>query len=166
MAKTLIGFKPSATVAAANPAAPASLDHGFALGTPVLTLDGEMPVEFLTPGDRILTRGGARGLRAIEVTVVRNARAIRIAAGTLGLDRPDADMLVSPDQPILIRDWRAKALYGTATALVPAARLVDGEYIRAEILTEMRFYTLRLDSAEVIYAGGLELACTGETVLA
>ena len=35
-----------------------------------------------------------------------------------------------------------------------------------KILAEMRLYTLRLDCAEVIYAGGLELACTGETALA
>ena len=160
MPNVQVGFKSTQT------ADIATVGHGLALGTPVLTLDGEMPVEFLTLGDRILTRSGARRLVAVEVTVVRNARVIRIGAGTLGIDRPDADVIVSPDQPILIRDWRAKALYGTATAMVPAARLADGEYIRAEVLAEVRFYTLRLDSAEVIYAGGLEMACSPETVTA
>lgn len=160
MAQMMVGVKTTET------APIAALDHGIALGTTILTLDGEMPVEFLAPGDRILTRSGARRLRGIEVTVVRQARVIRIAAGTLGVERPGEDMIVSPDQPILIRDWRAKALYGTATAMVPAARLVDGEYIRAEVMDEVRFYTLRLDGAEVIYAGGLELACVPETVSA
>lgn len=158
MAQITVGFKSTET------APVAALSHGVALGTAILTLDGEMPVEFLAPGDRLLTRSGARRLRSIEVTVVRHARVIRIAAGTLGVERPGEDMIVSPDQPILIRDWRAKALYGTATAMVPAARLADGEYIRTEVMDEVRFYTLRLDSDEVIYAGGLELACTPETV--
>ncbi len=157
MTQTKVGLKTADAV---------TLDHGIALGTAILTLDGDLPVEFLAPGDRILTRSGARRLRAVEVTVVRNARVIRIAAGTLGMGRPGDDMVVSPDQPILIRDWRAKALYGAATAMVPAARLADGDYIRAEVMDEVRFYTLRLDADEVIYAGGLELACAAETVTA
>jgi hypothetical protein len=143
-----------------------SLDHAVILGTPILTLDGALPVEFLTPGDRILTRAGSRKLRCVEVTVVRHARVIRIAHDTLGVDRPDCDVVVTPDQPILIRDWRAKALCGTPTALVAAARLVDGDYIRAETLPEARFYTLRFDEDAVIYAGGLELSCAAETVSA
>lgn len=142
------------------------LTHGIALGTPVMTLDGELPVDFLNIGDRILTRCGARRLIGIEITRVQNARVVRIAQGTLGMDRPADDMIVAPDQPILIRDWRAKALYGKATAMVPAARLADGEYIRAEVLAEVRLYTLRFAEETVIYAGGLELACPAETVAA
>jgi hypothetical protein len=142
------------------------IGQGVALGTPILTLDGTLPVEFLTPGDRILTRGGARRLHGVDVTVVRNARVIRIAHDTLGVDRPSADILVTPDQPIFIRDWRARALCGTATAQVAAARLVDGEYIRVETMAEARFYTLRFDGDAVIYAGGLELSCASESVTA
>lgn len=137
----------------------AVVDHGIAAGTLVLTLDGLLPIEFLTPGDRIVTRDGARRLTSMEMTRVQNARVIRIAEGTLGVDRPTGDMIVSPDQPIMIRDWRAKAMFGTDVAMVPAARLVDGEYIRAEIVPEVRFYALRFAAEAVIYAGGLELAC-------
>jgi hypothetical protein len=160
MAQATVGFKTFET------ADLVAVAHGIALGCTILTLDGEIPVEYLAPGDRILTRSGARRLRSVEMTVVRHARVIRIAAGTLGMDRPGADMIVTPDQPILIRDWRARALYGAASAMVPAARLADGEYIRAEVMDEVRFYTLRLDGPEVIYAGGLELACVPETVAA
>lgn len=38
----------------------------LALGTIVLTMDGALPVEFLSPGDRIVTRAGARVLRDIR----------------------------------------------------------------------------------------------------
>jgi Hint domain len=141
-------------------------DHGMAMGTQVLTMDGALPVEFLTPGDRIVTRMGSRKLTSIEVTIVENARVIRLAADTLGVDRPMEEICVSPDQPILVRDWRAKAMAGTATAMIAAARLVDGEYIRMETVAEMRFYTLRFAEDVVIYAGGLELSCTPAKVAA
>lgn len=140
------------------------VDAGMLLGTPVLTLDGEMPVEFISPGDRIITRNGMRRVTSIEVTRVENARVICIARDSFGVGRPVEETVVSPAQQILVRDWRAKALYGKAEALIPAARICDGEYVRADILTEARFVTLRFDSAEVIYAGGLELACIPATV--
>ena len=133
--------------------------QAIAVGTPVLTLDGELPVEFLQPGDRILTRAGARRVKQVAVTLVRNARVVKIAHDTLGVDRPSVDVTVSADQQILIRDWRAKAMFGQNQAMIPAARLVDGEYIRAETVAEMRFFELSFDEDAVIYAGGLELAC-------
>ena len=133
--------------------------QAIAVGTPVLTLDGELPVEFLQPGDRILTRAGARRVKQVAVTLVRNARVVKISHDTLGVDRPSVDVTVSAGQQILIRDWRAKAMFGTAQAMIPAARLVDGEYIRAETVAEARFFTLSFDEDAVIYAGGLELAC-------
>ena len=128
-------------------------------GTPVLTLEGEMPVEFLAPGDRILTRAGARRLVQVAVSVVRNARVVRVSHGTLGVDCPTEDVTVSAAQTILVRDWRAKAMFGTTQAMIPAARLADGEYIRAETVAEARFFTLTFENDAVIYAGGLELAC-------
>ena len=130
-------------------------------GTPVLTLDGALPVEYLQPGDRILTRAGARRLVQVAVSVVRNARVVRIAHGTLGVDCPTEDVTVSAAQQILVRDWRAKAMFGQPQAMIAASRLADGEYIRAETLPEARFFTLTFEDDAVIYAGGLELACLG-----
>ncbi len=136
---------------------------GIAAGTTILTLMGAVPVEFVSPGDRVITRAGARVVTAVEIAVVSNARVIRICEGVLGKDRPAADTVVSPTQPILIRDWRAKALAGVDQAVIAAERLIDGEYIRAEVLAEARIVTLRFDAAQVIYAAGLELGC--ETAL-
>ncbi|MBP9952124.1 MAG: Hint domain-containing protein [Cypionkella sp.] len=144
--------------AAANP----TNGHGIAMGTQVMTLDGALPVEYLSPGDRILTRGGTRRLAAIEVAVIHNAALIRICASTLGHDKPADDLLVSPDQPIWIRDWRAKALFGSDTAMIAAKRLADGQYIHGVCLPEARLYRLRFEQPCVIYAGNLELACEAE----
>ena len=141
-------------------------DAAILLGTPVMTLDGDLPVEFIAPGDRVITRNGMRKVVAVEVTRVKNARVVCISCDSLGVGRPAEDLVVSPNQPVLIRDWRAMALYGKAEAMIPAARLCDGEFIRGEILAEARFVTLRFAGPEVIYAGGMELACAPATVSA
>lgn len=132
---------------------------GVAAGTMVRTLEGLLPVEYLTPGDRIVTRGGARRLVSVSVQARKMVDLVRIRASTLGHDRPEQDLLVSAGQPMLIRDWRAKAIFGAPVAVVPAARLADGEFVCLETHRHVRLFTLRFDEDEVIYAEGLELAC-------
>jgi hypothetical protein len=132
---------------------------GILAGTMVRTLEGVLPVDYLTPGDRIVTRNGARRLTSISVQSRKVFDLVRIRASTLGHDRPEQDLLVSPGQPILIRDWRAKALFGVPTAAIPAARLADGEFVCLESHRQVRLFTLRFAEDEVIYAEGLELAC-------
>jgi hypothetical protein len=135
------------------------LAQGMLAGTMVRTLDGLIPIEFLTPGDRIVTRAGARRLTSVSVVVRKQVDLVRVRASTMGHDRPDQDLLLSPGQPVLIRDWRAKALYGVPVAAIPASRLADGEFICIETHRNARLFTLRFDDDEVIYAEGLELAC-------
>lgn len=139
---------------------------GMAEGTPVQTLSGVVPVERLRAGDRVLTRAGMRRIAEVEALVLLDAPVVRVAANVLGQGRPETTVLLAPATPILIRDWRAKALFGAAQALVPVSRLIDGEYIRMEQAARLRLYRLTLDGAAVIYAGGLELACDGATVAA
>jgi len=131
---------------------------GFLAGTILLTQDGEMPVEFLSPGDRIITRD--RGFVPLHhiTRAPQSVRAIRIAAGSLGDTRPDCDLILPAGQPVLIRDWRAKALFGTAQAMVRADALVDGEFICDLGPREMQLFQLHFDSAHVLYDGGLEVA--------
>jgi hypothetical protein len=132
---------------------------GMLAGTMVRTLDGALPVEYLTPGDRIVTRAGMRRLTSISVQSRKMIDLVRIRASTIGHDRPDQDLYLSPGQPVVIRDWRAQALYGVPAAAIPASRLADGEYICLETHRQVRLFTLRFDDEEVIYAEGLELAC-------
>jgi hypothetical protein len=132
---------------------------GLPFGTRVMTLDGELPVEHLVPGDRVVSRtSGMAVLRAVKVEEVRTPM-VRILAGSLGHTRPDRDMLVAPDTLVHIRDWRAQALYGAAAAMVPAARLVDGEFVAETEVVTARIVTLTFDRAQVIYADGLEVGC-------
>ncbi|MBJ2150877.1 Hint domain-containing protein [Paracoccus sp. IB05] len=148
------------------PAVEAAAASGLTVGTTVLTLDGALPVQFLAPGDRVITRSGAKILKSIKVSVMRDAGMIRVSASALGHDRPEADCFLAPGQRIILRDWRAKALYGQEVAMVEAQRLCDGDYIRSETVSEIRLFTLTFDGDEVIYANGMELLCAGARVTA
>lgn len=130
---------------------------GVCVGTTVMTLDGETPVEHLSIGDRVITRdSGIAKLKAIRKTTAKFAP-IRIKAGSLGHTRPDRDMIVAPGAKIHIRDWRAEAIYGSATAMVPAHKLVDGEYLAIQEAREMDIYELVFDRQHIIYADGIEM---------
>ncbi|MGQ0610963.1 MAG: Hint domain-containing protein [Paracoccaceae bacterium] len=129
------------------------------MSTKVLTRDGEIPVEFLEVGEPVVTRQGARVLRLVEVSLIAHARMVRIGGVTLGRAGPGTDVLVPATQKVLVRDWRARAFGGGRQALVAAARLADGEFIRGEILDPVRLFTLGFDCDVVIQAGGLELEC-------
>ena len=139
---------------------------GLFAGTTVLTLAGEMPVEYLSVGDRIITRSGARVLRAIHSTVMPTAKLVCISASALGVEKPVEDMRVSANQGIHIRDWRAKALKGVAQAVIPAQELADGEYNRVETVVGACLYSLEFYGAEVIYVNGVEMTCPAATVAA
>lgn len=143
---------------AAHPPDPAALPtHGVDMGTPIQTLDGILPVEYLAPGDRIVTRNGARRLAAIEVTLLQNARIVRLGANSLGHNRPSAALIVIAGQPVLLCCGHAHTRSGSN--LIPAARLASGPFIRPETLPNLRLYTLIFAHAEVIHANGVALAC-------
>lgn len=131
---------------------------GLAQGTAVMTLDGELPVQHIAPGDRIITRdSGMAVLRDIRRKTVRVA-GVKIKAGSLGHTRPQDDMIVGPDTLVHIRDWRAKALFGADVATVKAKRLIDGEFVSAMEERKLTVYELVFDKQQIIYADGLEVA--------
>ncbi len=142
------------------------IPHGLGAGTEVLTADGVLPVEYLGLGDRIVTRAGLRVLRGVTCRALTDAAMVSVGTDMLGVGRPAAEILLTPGQPVLIRDWRAKALFGAATAMVPAGRLVDGRSVRCVVVPDLRLFTLYFDLPEVIYASGLELGCSAEPALA
>ena len=131
---------------------------GLVAGTIVLTSDGEIPVEFLSPGDRIITRNaGMVALNAIETEKVK-VEAVRINAGALGHIKPPHTVMLPAAQTVLVRDWRAKALGGAAQAVMPAGCLVDDEHITSLGPRQMVLVKLGFDAPYVIYADGLELS--------
>ncbi len=127
-------------------------------GSNVLTLDGSLPAEYLSPGDRVITRDSGMAVLADVRSHRRIVPTVAILSGTFGNTRPDRDAVLHANQEVLIRDWRAQALFGTHSALVPARRLVDGEFVRDLGEVELLLVELVFDTPHILYADGLELA--------
>lgn len=125
----------------------------------VLTPDGPVPVEQLHPGVQISTRHGPRALAAVErVTLPAGTQIVHVSENALG-GRPDRELWLPAAQRILIRDWRAEALYGQKQVCIPVGQLADGDYIRLDTLARAVLgFALRFGRPEVFCADGLELA--------
>ncbi|WP_406649776.1 Hint domain-containing protein [Aliisedimentitalea scapharcae] len=132
---------------------------GFLTGTIILTQRGEVAVEDLVAGDKIISRdAGLVLLRGISSTTSR-VRTVRVAAGSLGDTRPEEDMDLPADHRILVRDWRAKAVFGASQAMAAIGDLIDGEFITDLGEMDRCLFQLHFDSPHIVYAGGLEVEC-------
>lgn len=131
---------------------------GLVAGTLILTADGEIPIEFLTPGERVISR--ARGmvqLKAIEAHI-ETLSVVRVGQGALGHGVPRHATLMPADQRVLLRGDRARQVTQSAQAVVPVGTLIDGHSIQDLGKRELRLVRLVFDQREVVYADGIEVA--------
>lgn len=155
------GMKPDAGLASIVHTTEQTEVSGLLAGTTVMTMDGVLPVEHLTAGDRVITRDcGMAILRDVTISEAEIAP-IAIKAGSLGHTRPDRDTRLAPGTQVHIRDWRAEAMFGSETANVPVHRLADGEFVATAPIQKARVYDLSFDSPHIIYVDGLEVALAG-----
>lgn len=139
----------------------------FALGTMIMTPEGEVAIETLEIGDRVITRDhGVQRIRWIGVTTLPSAyvkanahlRPILIRAGALGPDQPTRDLRVSRQHRVLVRDWRAEVLFADAGGvLAPAFTLVnDSTIIEETPVAPVNYVHMAFEQHEVVYAEGVE----------
>lgn len=148
-----LGTKERAAFAVADKA----IESGLCAGTTIMTMKGEVPVEHLSVGDRVITRDAGMSVVTAINAKTSKMKPIRIKAGSLGHTRPDRDMIVAPGTQLHIRDWRAEALFGAPSAMVEAHRLVDGEFLSAQDSQDVTVYELCFDRQHIIYADGVEV---------
>lgn len=137
---------------------------GLVSGTLILTADGEIPVEYLSAGDRIITRNAGLAPLNASQSYRTTDEAVKIAAGALGDTKPTHSVIIPAAQMVLVRDWRAKALRGAAQAVMPAGCLIDNEFITSLGPREMTLVRLGFEAPHIIYADGLELSVPAMTV--
>jgi hypothetical protein len=127
----------------------------FTRGTRIKTDRGEVPVEDLEVGDRVMTMD--HGLQPIRWIGSRSVPAqgklapVRIAAGALGNAR---DLLVSPQHRMLLSGWKAKLHLGEAEVLAAAAMLLNDSTIRREAGGTVEYFHMLFDSHEIVWAEG------------
>jgi collagen type I/II/III/V/XI/XXIV/XXVII alpha len=118
----------------------------FAEGTLVLTDAGEVAVENLRPGMRVvsLTHHGLLPVAWVGQRRMRAADVVRVAAGAFGMNVPHRDLFLSPDHAVYIDD-----------KLIPVRELMNGVSIVAERREEVCFFHVELASHGVLVAEGL-----------
>ena len=133
----------------------AQVFNRFATGTTILTPDGDRTIETLQPGDLVLTHDGrstpviwvARQTVANPRGVELGRKPVRIDAGALGPNLPDAPLTVTADHALLFDDM-----------LINAGTLVNGTTIRLLPLSDMPtsfiWWHVELENHEVVLANG------------
>ena len=84
-------------------------------------------------------------------------RPVRIRAGAVGMDRPEDDLLVSPEHRMLVKGPMARTLFNTDEVLVAARDLLNDRSIVVDRqLREVTYVHLLLDRHQIVFANGLE----------
>jgi Ca2+-binding RTX toxin-like protein len=135
----------------------------FTPGTMILTDTGEVAVETLQAGDLVLTRDngyqpivwiGRRDLSQAEMIVAPRFNPVRIAAGALGPDLPERDMLVSPQHRMLISTPRSELLFGEHEVLVAARHLTGMKGIDQIATKGISYIHFMFENHEILRANG------------
>ncbi len=136
-----------------EPAAGVDGTLGFLEGTRILGLHGDIPVETMNRGDRLITRSGA--MRAVRWVGRRNLDAedhaqphavwpVRIDRGAFADGLPERNLYLSPDHAVYLDG-----------CLVPAKALVNGRSIAQERRRHLTYYHIELETHDILLAEGL-----------
>ncbi|MEL6647383.1 MAG: Hint domain-containing protein [Pseudomonadota bacterium] len=138
----------------------------FTPGTMIQTPQGSVAVEDLREGDQVQTKDngaqpiewtGSRRMSGARLFAMPNLRPIRMRVGSLGIEQPDQELLVSPEHRMLVQGPVAQALFNTPEVLVSAKDLVNHDTITVDSqLREVTYVHLLLPSHQVVWANGVE----------
>lgn len=135
----------------------------FTPGTMIATPRGEVAVERLKAGDRILTRDngiqtinwvGQKRLDFMELKKAPQLRPILIAAGALGDGMPERDMMVSPTHRMLITSHKAELYFGQSEILVPAKYMLAIDGVSVSDQPYVTYIHMMCDNHEIVLADG------------
>lgn len=136
----------------------------FTSGTLIKTREGEVAIEDLKVGDKVLTLDdgyqpirwiGSRNVTAQDLAENPKLRPIRISAGALGNNMPTQDLTVSPHHRILANSKIAERMFGVNEVLVGAKHLaeLDGVEI-AEDMHEATYWHFLFEKHQIVFSNG------------
>ncbi len=136
----------------------------FTPGTRIATPTGSVAIETLQVGDLVITAdNGLQAIRWIGTKHVTGARLqahpdlrpIRIKAHAFGDNRPDRDLLVSPQHRMFLKSKQAQLMFGEAEILMTAKSLVNDITIMVDYhATDVDYIHILFDRHELVHANG------------
>ncbi|MFG6561513.1 Hint domain-containing protein [Sulfitobacter sp. 1A15299] len=135
----------------------------FTPGTKIATPRGEVPVEALEVGDRVITRDngiqtirwvGAREMTGAEFEMAAHLKPVLIRKGALGNDLPERDMMVSPNHRVLVANEKTALYFEEREVLVAAKHLTGMEGIDVVEVSGTSYIHVMFDRHEVILSDG------------
>ena len=138
----------------------------FTPGTRIATPSGLRQIQEMRPGDKILTKDngvqdilwtGSRRMTGARLYAMPHLRPIRFKKGALGLDRPDQDLIVSPQHRMLLQGPAARALFNADEVLVKAEDLLNDATICVDhTMREVTYIHILLARHNIVFANGME----------
>jgi Ca2+-binding RTX toxin-like protein len=135
----------------------------FTPGTLIATPKGEIPVEQLRVGDKVVTRdNGLQGIRWMgakdmgwhDFAANPHLRPIRIRAGSLGNGLPERDLLLSPNHRLLVANDRTALYFDEHEVLVAAKHLIGAEGATQVDSVGTTYIHFMFDQHEVVLSNG------------
>ncbi|WP_126976388.1 Hint domain-containing protein [Frigidibacter oleivorans] len=136
----------------------------FTTGTLIETAIGRIAVEFLRPGDMVMTQDGGpqrlrwighRCLAHVELLAQARLRPIRIEAGALGNGLPEQALVLSRQHRVLVQSRIALRMFDRPEVLVPAKDLLGLPGV-TEVLPgkALEYWHLMFDRHELVRSNG------------
>jgi len=135
----------------------------FTPGTMIATPRGEVAVEELKEGDRVLTRDngiqkiswiGRKRLDHEQLAENPELRAILIKAGSIGDGMPEKDLLVSPSHRMLIVSELAQLYFDRAEVLVAAKHMLAMDGVSVSTTPYVTYIHFMCTNHEIVLSNG------------
>ncbi|MDO9637681.1 MAG: Hint domain-containing protein [Pseudotabrizicola sp.] len=135
----------------------------FTPGTLIATPKGEVAVENLRLGDKVITRDngiqeirwmGAKQMGWHDFAGNPHLRPVMIKAGSLGNGLPERDMMLSPNHRVLVANDRTALYFDEHEVLVAAKHLIGGRGIQQVDSVGTTYFHFMFDQHEVVLSNG------------
>ncbi|MEO1638362.1 MAG: Hint domain-containing protein [Pseudomonadota bacterium] len=135
----------------------------FTVGTMIATPAGEVAVEDLKEGDRVLTRDngiqkvswvGKKRLDHEKLKEIPELRPITIKAGAMGEGMPERDMVVSPSHRMLIVSELAQLYFDRTEVLVAAKHMLSMDGVEVSRTPYVTYVHFMCAHHEIVLADG------------
>lgn len=140
----------------------------FTPGTVISTPRGERLVEDLRADDLVVTRDhgirpvrwvGSRELSYAQLVVRPHLKPVFFRQASLGPGLPERDLMVSPNQRVLVSNDRTALFFSEREILVAAKHIVSATHVRQVEVLGVTYFQILFDGHETVMANGVWTEC-------